>query len=110
MRVVCHLIRENRQPCQPVGDRRVATARLAEKKADGRSSQAVTLRVSVTGGCRASTGCMSAMREELHLVELLPEAGLRPAPRLIRADAAGITARKQTCPYKLTVHCAPGVA
>jgi hypothetical protein len=33
---------------------------------------------------------MSAMREELHhSVDLLPEAGLRPAPGLIRAHAAG---------------------
>jgi hypothetical protein len=46
----------------------------------------VALRASVIGGCRACTGCMSAMREELyHLADLLPEAGLRPAPGLIRA-------------------------
>jgi hypothetical protein len=33
---------------------------------------------------------MSAMREELHhLADLLPEAGLRPAPGLIRGHAAG---------------------
>jgi hypothetical protein len=33
---------------------------------------------------------MSAMREELHhSVDLLPEAGLRRAPGLIRAHAAG---------------------
>ncbi len=70
----------------------------------------MALRASVTGGCRASTGCMSAMRQELHTWWSCYQAGLRPAPGLIRADAAGITARKQTCPYRLTVHCAPGVA
>jgi hypothetical protein len=33
---------------------------------------------------------MSAMRAELHhLADLLPEAGLRPAPGLIRTHAAG---------------------
>jgi hypothetical protein len=41
---------------------------------------------------------MSAMRAELHhLADLLPEAGPRPAPGLIRAHAAGEHARKETC-------------
>jgi hypothetical protein len=35
---------------------------------------------------------MSAMREELHhLMDLRPEAGLRPAPGLIRAHASATT-------------------
>ncbi len=59
----------------------------------------MALRASAIGGCRACTGCMSAMREELHhLVDLLPEAGLRPAPDWSAGMRPGITARKQTCP------------
>jgi hypothetical protein len=57
----------------------VAAVRLAGHKTDGRGSQAVALRASAIGGCRACTGCMSAMGEELrHLAGLLPEAELRP--------------------------------
>jgi hypothetical protein len=32
LRILCRLTRGNRQPCHPVGDRRVATARLAGKR------------------------------------------------------------------------------
>ena len=32
LRILCRLTRGNRQPCHPVGDRRVATARLAGQK------------------------------------------------------------------------------
>jgi hypothetical protein len=53
-------------------------------------SQTVVLRASAIGGCRACTGCMSATREELHhLVDLLPEAGLRAALALIGGHAEG---------------------
>jgi len=47
--ILCGLTRGNRQPCHPVGDRRMATARLAGQKTDGRGSQAVALRASATG-------------------------------------------------------------
>jgi hypothetical protein len=36
LRVLCCLNRGNRQPCHPVGDRRVATARPTGKRTDGR--------------------------------------------------------------------------
>ena len=66
---------------------------------DGRGSQAVALRASAIGGCRACTRCMSAMREDLHhLVDLLPEAKLRPAIELIRAHAAGSVKGHQALP------------
>ena len=49
LRILCGLTRGNRQPCHPVGDRRMATARLAGQKTDGRGSQAVALRASAIG-------------------------------------------------------------
>jgi hypothetical protein len=49
LRILCGLTRENRQLCHPVGDRRMATARLAGQKTDGRGSQAVALLASVIG-------------------------------------------------------------
>jgi hypothetical protein len=77
LRVLCPLTRENWQPCRPVGDRRVATARLAGQNTGGRGSQAVAWRASAVGGCRTCTRCMGAMREELyHLVDL-PPASIR---------------------------------
>jgi len=43
---------------------------------------------------------MSAMREELHhLVDLLPEAGPRPALGLIRALAAGGHGQERDLPF-----------
>jgi hypothetical protein len=65
----------------PVGDRRVATARLGGQKTDGRGSLALALRASAIGGCLAFTGCMSAMREEVHyLVDCCqrPDCGQLP--------------------------------
>jgi hypothetical protein len=58
----------------------------------------VASRASAIGSYPACDGCMSAIREEpRHLVDLLPEAGLRSAPGLIRAHAAGDRGRKETC-------------
>jgi hypothetical protein len=89
LRVMCRLTRGNRQPYHPAGDRRVATGRLAGQETHGTGSQAAALRASAIGGCRACTGCISAMRQELHhLADLLPD-GLRPAPGLIRTHTAG---------------------
>ena len=49
IRFLCRLTRGNRKPCHPVGDRRVATARLAGQKTDGRGSQAVAWRAPAIG-------------------------------------------------------------
>ena len=63
----------------------------------------MALRASAIGGRRADTRCMSAMREELHhLADLLPEAGLRPAPELIRAHAAGEPGHIRHCRSVIT--------
>jgi hypothetical protein len=71
----------------------------------------VALRVSAIGGCRACTGCMSAMREEQHhLVDLLPEAGLRPAPRLIRGHAAGDHGSETDLPFFASSEAGPDLA
>jgi len=71
----------------------------------------VAWRASATEGCRACTGCMSAMREELHhLVDLLPEAGLRPAPGLIRAHAAGEHGRERELPFFASFEADPDLA
>jgi hypothetical protein len=60
----------------------------------GGAGQAVASRVSAIAGCRACARCMSAMREELHhLADLLPEAGLRPAPGLIRCTPEVVRSR-----------------
>ena len=71
----------------------------------------MALRASAVGGCRACTGCMSAMREELHhLVDLLPEAGLRPAPGLIRAHAAGEHGPETDLPFFASFEAGPDPA
>ena len=68
-------------------------------------------RASAIGGCRACTGCMSAMREELHhVVDLLPEAGLRPAPGLIRAHAAGDHGPETDLPFVASSEADPDLA
>jgi hypothetical protein len=65
------------------------TGRRLGRRLTRKGSQAVASRASAIGGCRACTRYMSAMREELHhLVDLLPEAGLRPALELIRARSS----------------------
>ena len=100
----------NRQSCHPVGDRRVATARLAGKRTDGRGSQAVASRASAIGGCRACTGCMSAMREELHhLADLLPRPDCGQPPGLIRAHAAGDHGPETDLPFA-SVEAGPDLA
>ena len=54
---------------------------------------------------------MSAMREELHhLVDLLPEAGLRPAPGLIRAHAAGDHGPGRDLPFFASFEADPDLA
>jgi hypothetical protein len=51
---------------------------------------------------------MSAMREELHhLVDLLPEAGLRPALGLIRAHAAGDPGPERGLPFFVSSEAGP---
>jgi hypothetical protein len=71
----------------------------------------VALRSSVIEGCRAHTGCMSAMREELHhLVDLLPEAELRPALELIRAHAAGDHGPERDLPFFASFEADPDLA
>ena len=89
----------------------MATARLTGQKTDGRGSQAVASRASAIEGCRASTRCISAMREELHhLVDLLPEAGLRPALELIRAHAAGDHGPERDLPFFASSEADPDLA
>jgi hypothetical protein len=112
LRVLCHLTRGNQQPCHPVGGRRVTTARLAGQETDGRASQAVALPASAVGGCRAACArWMSAMRKELHhLVDVLPGAGLRPAPGLIRPHAAGDHGRERNLPFSASSEAGPGLA
>ena len=62
-------------------------------------------------GCRAYTGRMSAMREELHhLVDLLPEAELRPALELIRAHAAGEHGPERDLPFFASFEADPDLA
>ena len=71
----------------------------------------MALRASAIGGCRACTGCMSAMREELHhLADLLPEAELRPAPGLIRARAAGDHGPETDLPFFASFEAGPDLA
>jgi len=54
---------------------------------------------------------MSAMREELHhLADLLPEAGLRPAPGLIRAHAAGDHGPETGLPFSASSEADPDLA
>jgi hypothetical protein len=54
---------------------------------------------------------MSAMREELHhLVDLLPEAELRPAPELIRAHAAGDHGPERDLPFFASFEADPDLA
>jgi hypothetical protein len=51
------------------------------------------------------------MREELHhLVELLPEAGLRPAPGVIRAHAAGEHGPGRDLPFFASSEAGPDLA
>ena len=51
------------------------------------------------------------MREELrHLVDLLPEAGLRPAPRLIRGHAAGDHGPERDLPFFASSEADPDLA
>jgi hypothetical protein len=54
---------------------------------------------------------MSAMREALHhLVDLLPEAGLRPALELIRAHAAGDDGPGRDLPFSSSFEAGPDLA
>ena len=54
---------------------------------------------------------MSAMREESHhLVDLLPEAGLRPAPGLIRTHAAGDHGPERNLPFFASFEADPDLA
>jgi hypothetical protein len=54
---------------------------------------------------------MSVMREELrHLADLLPEAGLRPAPGLIRAHAAGDHGPERDLPFSASSEAGPDLA
>jgi hypothetical protein len=77
LRILCRLTRGNRQPRHPVGDRRVATARLAGQKLTGGAARPRHCACPSSRGCRAYTRCMSATREELHhLVDQLPAAAL----------------------------------
>ncbi len=51
------------------------------------------------------------MREELHhLVELLPESELRPAPGLIRAHAAGEHGPERDLPFFASSEAGPDLA
>jgi hypothetical protein len=51
------------------------------------------------------------MREELHhLVNLLPEAGLRPASGLIRAHAAGDHGPERELPFFASFEAGPDLA
>jgi hypothetical protein len=54
---------------------------------------------------------MSAMREELHhLVDLLPEAELRPALELIRGHAAGDRGPERDLPFFASFEADPDLA
>ena len=71
----------------------------------------MALRASAIGGCRACTGCMSAMREELHhLADLLPEAGLRPTPGLIRAHPGRGSRPGRDLPFFASFEADPDLA
>ena len=111
LRILCHLTRGNRQPCQPVGDRRMATARLAGQELTGGGQPGRGIARVGHRDCRAYTGYMSAMREELHhLVDLLPEAELRPALELIRAYAAGEDGPERDLPFFASFEADPDLA
>ena len=88
----------------------MATAHLAGQQADGRGSQAVAF-ARPPSELPACTKCMSAMRAELHhLADLLPEAGLRPAPGLIRAHAAGDHGPETDLPFTASSETDPDPA
>jgi hypothetical protein len=89
----------------------VAAARLAGRKLTGGAARPWHGAHPPSGACRACTGCMSAMREELHhLADLLPEAGLRPAPGLIRAHAAGDHGPGRDLPFVASSAAGPDLA
>jgi hypothetical protein len=105
------MLPDQRKPASMPPGRRQAGGYCAPdwQRTDGRGSLVVASRAVRHRGCPACTRCMSATREELHhLVDLLPEAELRPAPETDpRACGRGSRPGRRDLPFFASFEAPP---